>query len=126
MTELPAKLNRIGELVGFVAPHHAQPDEGNDETEYEGQHTTLAGVVKIDMEITYFLTGMLTLAAPVVPDPKDHQEESRKQKTRNDHVGQNADVRAGMLGGQIQEKQEQKVSERYRRHGEAQQGDGIA
>ena len=98
VAKLAAELYGIRELVSLITAYHAQSDEDDDKTQKKGKCSSLTGIVEIDSQITRSFSGELQAsAAPLEQDSTHDQSQSYNQKSRSHHVGQDADIGAGVL-----------------------------
>src|SRR4029077_12674450 len=111
VAKLSTELNRIGELIRLVAADNAKSDEGDEEGKHEGKGTPLAGIVEIDAQVADLAFGLQSAFAAVIPRPEGHQRQSGDQEGGRDHVSQDPDVWARVIGSKIDEKQEEEVAE---------------
>src|SRR5262249_29579248 len=125
VTQLSAELDRVGELVRFVAADDAESDESNDEREDEGKSAALSWIVEVEMQISTLAVRLLPAFPVVIPGAEEDEYQPGNHETGHDHVSQDADVGTGVIGREIDEEQEQEVAECDQRQREPDQRNRV-
>src|SRR5579884_61387 len=98
MTQLSAKLHGVRKLVRLVAANDTHQDKDDGEAEEECDGAALSRIVEVHSQIAMWLPRLaLTASITVPPCAPCNQQQAENEKSRGDHVRENAHIRTRLL-----------------------------
>ena len=118
VTELTAELDGVSELIGFVTADGAHHDKDTEKAQKKCSRAALAGIIQINLGIKRGAFGTGRFPALFSPIANQNEQQTRDQESGHHHESENADVRAGPFGDEIDQEEKKDVGQRNQRHGD--------